>query len=125
MKPDLFIDTNFGLGNFDYINCKSYELSKRLLYEKKVERDIDINYDSKIELSLLGFAQINQEINKNLLTNEVGRYVVQCSGPDQSSYSRLGESNFIRIYTSILKSMWLDFKSDNEIKKNIRLRKII
>ena len=125
MKPDLSVDTNFGLGDFDYINCKDYELSKRLFYEKRVERDIDINYSSKIKLSLYGFSSINQRFNEHLLTNEVGALVLECSGPDQSYYSELGEHNSIEIYISILRAMWGDFKSHNEIKRIIRLRRLI
>ena len=125
MKPDLSVDTNFGLGDFDYINCKDYELSKRLFYEKRVERDIDINYSNKIKLSLYGFSSINQRFNKHLLTNEVGCLVLECSGPDQSYYSELGEHNSIEIYISILRVMWQDIKSYNEIKRIIRLRRII
>ena len=125
MKPDLYVDTNFGLGDFDYINCKDHELSKRLFYEKRVERDIDINYSSKIKLSLYGFSSINQRFNEHLLTNEVGALVLECSGPDQSYYSELGEYNSIEIYISILRAMWRDFKSHNEIKRVIRLRRLI
>ena len=125
MKPDLSVDTNFGLGDFDYINCKDYELSKRLFYEKRVERDIDINYSSKIKLSLYKFSSINQKFNVHLLTNKVGALVLECSGPDQSYYSELGEHNSIEIYISILRAMWRDFKSHNEIKRIIRLRRLI
>ena len=61
MKPSLYIDTNFGLGDFDYVNCKSYELSRRLFYEEKIHRDIDINFSKRIKISLYEFSYKKQK----------------------------------------------------------------
>jgi hypothetical protein len=125
MKPYLFVDTNFGLGDFDYVNCKDYELSKRLFNEKRVERDIDINFSNKIKLSFYEFSSLNQKFNEHNLTCEVGCCIPICSGPEQSYYSELGEYNSIEIYICILRAMWGDFKTHNQIKSSIRLRRLI
>ena len=125
MKPDLFVDTNFGLGYFDYINSNDRELNRRLFYEERIERDININFSNKIKLALYELDSTKQRFNEHLLTNELGCYVKEFSGPDQSYYSELGEYNSIEIYISILQVMWQDLKTHNEIKRIIRLRRII
>ena len=124
MKKDLFIDTNFGLGNFDYINCEKDELDKRLLYERRVERDIDIRFDSMIRLSLYGYGNVKKNKHR-LLTNDIGCFIFESNGPDQSYYSEIGEYNSIEIYISILRIMWQDYITHNYAKRLIRLRKLV
>lgn len=124
MKKELSVDTNFGLGNFDYTFCTKEELKERLFYEKRVERDIDIRFENMIRHSLYYYGPVKKQKIK-LLTNEVGYYMLECGGPDQSYYSEKGEYNSIEIYKSILKIMWNDHLSHNFIKKIIRIRKLV
>ena len=126
MKPVLNIDTSFGLVEFDYINSSSLELYKRRQLEERVSYDIERRYNSKISASLLDFGKLRHtKFNEELLTREVGCCVCNYDGPDQSSYSIKGEHNSILIYMAILKTMWNDVKTYDEIKRVMRLRKII
>ena len=126
MKPVLNIDTSFGLVEFDYINSSSLELYKRKLLEERISYDIERRYNSKISASLLDFGKLRHyKFNEELLTREVGCCVWNYDGPDQSSYSIKGEHNSILIYMAILKTMWNDVKTYDEIKRVMRLRKII
>ena len=126
MKPVLNIDTSFGLVEFDYINSSSLELYKRRQLEERISYDIERRYNSKISASLLDFGKVRHyKFNDNLLTREVGYCVCEYDGPDQSSYSIKGEHNSILIYMAILKTMWNDVKTYDEIKRVMRLRKII
>jgi hypothetical protein len=126
MKPALNIDTSFGLVEFDYINSTPQELYKRKLLEERVSYDIERRYNSKVSASLLDFGKLRHyKFNEELLTCEVGYCVCDYDGPDQSSYSIKGEHNSILIYMAILKTMWNDVKTYAEVKRVIRLRKII
>ena len=126
MKPVLNIDTSLGLVEFDYINSSSLELYKRKLLEERISYDIERRYNSKISASLLDFGKLRHyKFNEELLTREVGCCVWNYDGPDQSSYSIKGEHNSILIYMAILKTMWNDVKTYDEIKRVMRLRKII
>ena len=126
MKPVLNIDTSFGLVEFDYINSSSLELYKRRQLEERISYDIERRYNSKISASLLELGKHRHyKFNDHLLTCEVGYCVCNYDGPDQSSYSIKGEHNSILIYMAILKTMWNDVKTYDEIKRVMRLRKII
>lgn len=127
---DLWIDTNFGLSNFDYINSSVYEINTHNKLISNLDNEIKKRFYQKVKESRINpITTWSERNNDGLLTEDIlSRTHMQLSdefGPDQSYLGgKRGENNSIEIYSKILKAMWNDYIPRDVLYKRLILKKV-
>ncbi len=127
---DLWIDTNFGLSNFDYINSSVYEINTHNKLISNLDNEIKKRFYQKVKESRMNpITTWSERNNDGLLTEDIlsrtHMYLSDELGPDQSYLGgKRGENNSIEIYSKILKAMWNDYIPRDVLYKRLIIKKV-